>query len=247
MATGSSKHFSTVNRYVQSAAYSCNIVDLSLLCKLLALRTRVFSHLPPFTAFCSFFSGKAPNKFNRPKHLVETAPNRLYLPASSESYSALTFLEPVKLLWPTNKRVGFTVGPPIGLNRPSTLADMPGDTQGHRTLHLVISNDNALNSINGKKKGSQSFDDVSGHTSSYITGPVLDVQTYPDHPEYMAIYVLHNEGYDEVEKATGVRPMPGSPDGFKATAEVVGQLGRYIQPLLPCATIYNGLTEALQK
>jgi hypothetical protein len=107
-----------------------------------------------------------------------------------------------------------------------TVNDLAGDVMGHRTLHLsIFPDDTCLNALDGKKRG-QSFSDVANTTSVYITGPIVDVQFFPDDPEHLAVFVLHNDSPDAVKTDTGLQVASVLPPGT-IQADTINQLGRY--------------------
>jgi hypothetical protein len=106
-----------------------------------------------------------------------------------------------------------------------TVADLAGDVRGHRTLHLALFRDeHCLNSLT-KPNQSQPFRDAATSDSAYITGPIVDVHQYPSHPDFLAVYVLHNESLEAVHKETHVQVESVLPEGT-IQADTVCQLGR---------------------
>lgn len=164
--------------------------------------------------FRSMFSSKACQALSRPKNSKELAPGRVYLPSNSDGLTASPYI--TRNLWPTEggpRRIGLTTMAPVPKPREKrSLADLPGDVGGHRTLHLALFKDvTAMNHLQQKK--GQTFSEAATTSSAYITGPIVDVQVYSDDPDTLALYVLHNESPEAVRKEVGVRVTTCLPQG----------------------------------
>jgi hypothetical protein len=142
---------------------------------------------------------------NRPKNMV-TAPGFLYLPGDNRSIQH-EYIEKGYLTsnpWgarPAPKRVGLTFCSPHTVpGSVMNTAEPVGDQQGHFSMHLAFFEESHCLDRAAAKRMYNSFDEATNVAAVHITGPIVDVLTYPASPEYTTFWVMDQLSKEELMK-----------------------------------------------